>query len=76
MKLIPSYKSAYELTLGESFRFIDSKNPLDIRTGTVVGYSTDAVLADYPLLSGVMARGARIHINTILPKQLPPVNAK
>jgi hypothetical protein len=66
----PTWKTA-QFKLGDTFRFIDSMNPLDIRTATVVGWvDTDRVLADYPLLSGVIAKAASIHIKRILPKQL------
>ena len=66
----PTWKTA-KFKLGDTFQFIDSMSPLDIRTATVVGWvDTDRVLADYPLLSGVIAKGASIHIKRILPKQI------
>jgi hypothetical protein len=65
-----TWKSA-KWNIGELFQFINALNPLDIRTGTVVGWDCqDRLLADYPLTNGVIAKGASIHVNTILPKQL------
>jgi len=66
----PTWKTA-KYKLGDTFQFVDSMNPLDIRTATVVGWEdTDRVLVDYPLSSGVMARGASIHVKTIVPQQI------